>query len=165
MRTIKLLALSTLLAATAFVSSGPPWISIEYPGNPFMQDSKDTYLNVHTYHHGTPVPNPISGTAEGIVKGERRTVALKFTSTSRPGVYALSKQWADDGIWTLVIAGTQGQGEYNTAYAIVEIGANGRVASVNVPTVRRGRDMLPAPVQMSEIDSALRERVGRLAAK
>ncbi len=164
MRTYKLLALSTLLAVTAFAKAGPPWISIEYPGNPYSQD-RDAYLFVHTFHHGTPVPNPVSGTAEGIVQGERRTVALKFGSTSRPGVYSLAKQWANEGTWTLVIAGTQGAGESNTVYAVVELGSDGRVASVRVPTVRKGAHILPALVQMSEIDAALRERAGRLATK
>src|SRR6185503_20190641 len=110
MRTIKLLALSTLLAVTAFAKFGPPWISIEYPGNPYAQDVKDAYLYVHAFHHGTATPNPVSGTAEGLVKGERRSITLTFENTQRTGVYALSKQWPADGMWTLVIGATQGGG-------------------------------------------------------
>lgn len=165
MRTIKLLALSTLLAATAFVSSGPPWISIEYPGNPYAQDVKDAFLYVHAFHHNVAVPNPVSGTAEGIVKGERRSVALTFETTQRVGVYAVTKQWPSEGLWTLVIGATQGSGENNTAYAVVELGANGQVASVNVPTTRRNNYLVPAPVSMPSIDAALRARAAQVASK
>lgn len=165
MRTIRYFALASLLALTAFVASGPPWISIEYPGNPYDQDARDAYLYVHAFHHGTPVPNPISGTAEGIVSGARRTVSLEFKTTSRPGVYALSKQWSNDGLWTLVIGATQGQGENNTAYAVVEIGANGVVSSVRVPTTRRNNYLVPAPVSMDEIEKSLRQRAGVVASR
>jgi len=165
MRTIKLLALSTLLAATAFVSSGPPWISIEYPGNPYAQDVKDAFLYVHAFHHGTPVPNPVSGTAEGLVKGERRTVALRFENTERVGVYALTKQWPSEGLWTLVIGATQGGGENSTAYAVVELNASGTVSSVNVPTTRRNNYLVPAAVAMTAIDAGLRTRAAQVASR
>ena len=165
MRTIRLFALTSLLAATAFVSAGPPWISIEYPGNPYDQESRDAYLYVHTFHHGTPVANPVSGTAEGLVAGARRTVSLEFRTTSRPGVFALRKQWPADGLWTLVIGATQGEGESNTATAIVELGADGRVASVVVPTRRMNNYTVPAPVSMADVDKALRVRAGLVATR
>lgn len=165
MRTIKLLAVSALLAATAFTKFGPPWISIEYPGNPYAQDVKDAYLYVHAFHHGTAVPNPVSGTAEGLVKGERRSVALKFENTQRTGVYALSKQWPLEGVWTLVIGATQGGGENNTAYAVVEIGATGEVSSVTVPTTRRNNYLVPAAVAMTTIDAGLRSRAAQVATR
>src|SRR5213075_2937786 len=103
-------------------------------------------LLVHAFHHGTPVNYPVSGTAEGLVSGARRTISLQFKSTSRPGVYALEKQWPSDGVWTLVLNVVQGDGEGNTAQAIVELGTNGQVASVNVPTTRRGGWTVPAPI-------------------
>jgi hypothetical protein len=165
MRTIRLLALSSLLAATAFVSSGPPWISIEYPGNPYAQDSRDAYLYVHAFHHGTPTAFPVSGTAEGLVSGARRTISLEFKTTSRPGVYSLRKQWPNDGIWTLVVGVTQGEGEGNTASAIVELGADGKVASVVVPTTQRNGYLLPAAVSMAGVEAGLSDRAGRVATR
>ena len=47
MRTARLLALASLFAATAFVKSGPPWISIEYPANPFDSGSRGAFVLVH----------------------------------------------------------------------------------------------------------------------
>jgi hypothetical protein len=165
MRTIRLLALSTLLAATAFVKFGPPWISIEYPGNPYDAESRGNYLYVHVFHHAAPVGLPVAGTAEGLVNGARRSVKLDFTRTSRAGVYALTKQWAPEGTWTLVISATQGDGENNTANAVVEIGAAGDVTSVKVPTMRRNDYTVPAPVVMADIDAALRARAARVATR
>src|SRR3954463_8377549 len=167
MRTVlRSLAAAALFATTAFVSAGPPWISIEYPANPYDAASRGAVLLVHTFHHGTSVGYPVSGTAEGLVNGARRTVSLEFKPTSWPGVYALNKQWADDGVWTLVIATTQGAGEFNTASAIVELGADGRVASVSVPTRRNASGyLLPNAVAMSDVDAGLRARASRLASR
>ena len=165
MRIARLIGLTTLLATTAFSSFGPPWISIETPPNPYDAASRGAFLLVHAFHHGTPVNFPVSGTAEGIVKGERKTVSLEFKATSRPGVYALHKQWSDDGTWTLVVGVTQGEGEMNTVKAVVELGANGKVASVDVPTVMRGKDRLPGIVSMKDVDANLRARAARVAVR
>jgi hypothetical protein len=165
MRLTKFLTVSALIATTGFASSGPPWISIETPANPYDAASRGAYLLVHAFHHGTPVSFPVSGTAEGIVKGERKTISLALKPTSRPGVYALHKQWSDDGIWTLVLSVTQGSGEGNTVSAVVELGTNGQVASVEVPTVMKGQWRVPVPVSMANVEAGLRARAGRVAAR
>ena len=165
MRFTKLIATAALLGTTAFVSFGPPWISIEYPANPYDSGSRDAYLLVHAFHHGTPMSFPVSGTAEGIVAGARRTVSLEFKNTSRPGVYALHKQWASEGVWTLVIGVTQGEGEFNTVKAVVELGPNGQVLSASVPTKMQNNYRVPAPVNMADVEAALRARAGRVATR
>jgi len=165
MRTIRLLSLGSLLALTAFAKLGPPWISIEYPANPYDSASRGAYLLVHAFHHGTPVNFPISGTAEGIVAGARRTISLEFKNTSRPGVFALHKQWTNDGVWTLVVGVTQGDGESNTVKAVVELGTNGQIASVNVPTRMQGNYLVPGRVNMADVEASLRARAGRVATR
>jgi hypothetical protein len=165
MRTIRLLSLGSLLALTAFAKLGPPWISIEYPANPYDSASRGAYLLVHAFHHGTPVNFPISGTAEGIVAGARRTISLEFKHTSRPGVFALHKQWTNDGVWTLVVGVTQGDGESNTVKAVVELGTNGQIASVNVPTRMQGNYLVPGRVNMADVEASLRARAGRVATR
>ena len=70
---IRSLAATALFATTAFVSAGPPWISIEYPVNPYDSASRGSFLLVHGFHHGIPVDYPMTGTAEGLVAGARRT--------------------------------------------------------------------------------------------
>ncbi len=148
---------------------GPPWISIEHPVSPYDRSARGALLLVHAYHHATPVGLPVRGTAEGLVGGERKSVKLEFQTTSRTGVYALRKQWASEGVWTLVISLTQGAGEANTVSAIVELAPSGRVASVEVPMrgPRLGEDRdwrYPASVDMSAIDTGLRSRASARAA-
>lgn len=158
-----LLATTAMLAGGRTVSAhssavaGPPWISIETPVNPYDASTKDAFLLVHAFHHGTPVGAPVTGTAEGLVNGERRSVTLQFTATSRAGAYALKKQWGDSGLWTLVIA--VHQHEDDIAQALVELGADGEVSRVQVPTRAGERDFkFPRQISAQEIDRGLRQR-------
>jgi hypothetical protein len=151
--------------APAIAAVGPPWISIEHPANPYDQTTKGAYLVVHAFHHGTPVDFPVSGTAEGIVNGQRRSVSLEFERTSRPGAYALDRQWPNEGTWTLVIGVAQGRDD--RVFAVVDIARSGEVASVRVPTRKLAGESvpLPAPVAMSEIDASLRTRAAQVAGR
>ena len=157
--TIGALALALALpgnASTALAALGPPWISIEYPVNPYDQATKDAYLVVHAFHHGTAMAFPVAGTAEGMVRGERKSVSLEFRATSRPGVYALKRQWPTEGTWTLVVSVTQGPDD--AVYAIIDLGADGLVASVRVPTRVENGYTLPAKLAMNAVDASLRAR-------
>jgi hypothetical protein len=156
---------SAALALVAALVVGPPWISIEYPVNPHDQSMRGAYLLVHVFHHAAPITYPIEGTAEGIVNGERRTIKLKFTETARVGVYGLSRQWSTEGVWTLVIRMSRGEGGTDGASAVVELAPNGEIASVRVPTRREGGWTVPTDVSMSEIDQALRARASGLASR
>ena len=147
--------------ADASAVVGPPWISIEHPANPWDRTTRDAYLLVHAYHHGTPVGFPVSGTAEGLVNGERRSIALELTATSRSGVYALRRQWPTQGIWTLVITVTQARDD--VASAVVEIAPTGEVAAALVPTTGSGDRTIPRGVTRAEVESSLRARAARLA--
>ena len=134
---------------------GPPWISVEYPPSPFDATTRDAFLLVHAYHHGTPANFPVNGKAEGIVAGTRRSVELSFTRTSRAGVYALKKQWPEQGNWVLAIAVEDGQSK---AGALIELGPRGDVAKVTVPTSRRDGWAIPRAITNAEIESALRSQ-------
>jgi len=168
-RPLPLLALSAALslgavaAAPAATLVGPPWISIEYPGNPFDRAGRDVFLYVHSFHHASAVDARVSGTAEGIVAGARRTVALEFAKTARPGTYALRRQWPSEGTWMLVISTTSG-GVADGATALVEIAPTGEVSAVRVPTTVRDGWTVPVAVSAREVDAALRARATALAA-
>jgi hypothetical protein len=155
---LKVLALSGLLstALAAPAVAGPPWISIELPANPYDQATRGAYLVVHAFHHGIPGALPVSGTAEGLVNGERRSIELRFTATSRTGEYVLRRSWPQEGTWTLVVSVTQGTNDKATA--VIDIGADGAVASVRVPTRMQGNYLIPAPVAMADVDAELHAR-------
>ena len=152
-------AASSLSLVAAAPSFGPPWISIETPPNPYDPTSRGAFLVVHTFHHGDVVASGVTGTAEGLASGSRRSIPLTFDTTSHRGSYALRKQWPNDGTWMLVInTGGHAQG----VTALVDIGAEGNVAGVRVPT-RRSNDGWDLPLQVTarDIDSALEVRAAR----
>lgn len=158
MSSIRSIVLATLLSAAlaAPAVAGPPWISIELPANPFDRDTRGAFLLVHAFHHGEAIDAIVTGTAEGIVNGERRTIKLEFSPAGREGVRALRKMWPDQGVWTLVI--TVSQGPEDGATAVIVLGSDGEVASVRVPTVQRNGYTMPAPVSMADVESGLRTR-------
>jgi hypothetical protein len=150
------LSLTALLVAgiPAAAVAGPPWVSIELPANPWDQTTRGAFLLVHAFHHGFPIQVPVTGVAEGIVNGQRKTVTLTFEKASRPGVYALRNQWGNAGHWVLVITVSQHQDD--VAQAMVEISEAGAVTAVRVP-VRAERDgSFPRRVTQAEVEAALR---------
>ena len=163
MRSLGLAAGCAALLVSPALAKGPPWISIELPANPYDQTTRGAFLLVHAFHHGTHMGYVVTGTAEGIVNGSRQSMTLQFTETSREGVHALKRTWPQEGTWTLVIKANQGPDDLATA--VVELGPDGEVAAVRVPTTQRAGWTVPAPVSMDQIDAALRARAAALAAK
>lgn len=151
-RSLPVAALALAVTAAAAIA-GPPWLSIEYPANPLDPSTRDAFLVVNTYHHGTPSQFALAGTAEGIVGGERRTVALRFAPTGRVSSQALTRQWPTEGRWVLHI--TLQQGDATEAAALVVLGADGTPSRVTVPTRRDGQWVIPRPITASEVVAAL----------
>ena len=160
MRTTSLvLSLATLAALPSVAHAGPPWISIELPANPYDRATKGAFLVVHAFHHGTPVGFPVSGKAEGIVNGQRKSIELKFERTERDGAYVLTNQWGKEGEWTLVISVMQA--EDDKATALVQV-SGGEVFSVKVPTEKRGEWDIPKKVTMADVEATLKGRSTRV---
>jgi hypothetical protein len=160
-RSLALAALATaLVAAPAPALAGPPWISIELPADPYDAATRGAFLVVRAFHCATPANQRVTGTAEGIVNGERQTIALEFSETGREGVYALKRTWPERGTWTLVLQAHQGP--TRAATAVLELGPDGAVTSIRVPTMDQGGWTVPAAVAMSEIEAGLRSRAAAL---
>ena len=151
-----LLALTLSIAAASPAVAGPPWISIELPANPFNSATRDAYCLVRVYHHGDAAFYPVQGVAEGLVDGERRTVALTLTETGLPGVYAVHYRPETRGTWVLIFrVGKDAQ--HGDAAVIVTVGKNGQIASAQVPTRREGQHLIPDRVTANLVDRILRE--------
>src|SRR6266566_204219 len=72
-RSLALAAVACALVAApapAFGLKGPPWISIELPANPYDKSTRDAFLLVHAFHHGTAMGFIVTGTAEGMLNGD-----------------------------------------------------------------------------------------------
>jgi hypothetical protein len=150
---ISAVALSLITATAAFVAptvaKWPPWVSIESPVNPFDPSARGALLLVHaSFRGGQAQLSDVSGSAEGIANGARRTIPLRFDSTGRPNVFALRKQWPSDGAWLLRIS-------VKSTTALVTLTPEGTVASVRVPTNVVDGNPLPRAVGSKEIDSTL----------
>src|SRR5262245_25896736 len=92
-----------------------------------------------------PAKPQVSAAAEGIVKGERRSVALKVVPGSRPGIYAVHQSWPPEGQWIVNLKGTCTS---LNAGAIVPIGPKG--------FIRESSKFFPRLATESEIEASLR---------
>jgi len=149
------LALSLITATGAFssIAKWPPWISIESPVNPYDPSARGAAMLVRAaFREGDAQLSDLSGAAEGIVGGVRKTIPLHFDATGHANVFALRRQWPTDGTWLIRIA-------LKSTNAIVTLDRNGEVASVRVPTERTPatHDEVPRAVAAKEIDSLLAE--------
>ena len=147
---------ATLLTLIALL--GPPWISIEYPANPLDPTTRGGYLLVHTFHHQAAVQAQISGEAVTWDRGTRRAIPLRFETTSRPGVYRLTKQWADGTPYVLLI--TVGEGEHGSATALVSVTATGDVVKVAVPSEPYRDFRVPRAPREAEVMAAFQAAGG-----
>ena len=154
LRTIRFSALVvSLFALTAAAKPAhakwPPWLSIEAPVNPFDGSLRGVVCLVHAaMHEGPPELSAVSGTAEGLVDGARRSIPLKLEATSTPGVFAVRKQWPSEGTWALKIS------LFSTT-AIVALDRSDNVASVRIPTMLAEGRPIPRKVLARDIDSTL----------
>ena len=142
------IALLTLGLFAAPAVAGAPWMSIEVPANPMDRGTQGAFAVIHTYLHERPMPYVVTGTAEGLVNGARRSQALSLSSTGRTGTMALRKNWGDAGVWVLKL-GVEG----TELGAAIGVDQGGDVAFVRIPLTSSGAQRQPT---MAEIESMLR---------
>lgn len=131
------LGLPALLAVALAIPAlaCPPSLSVERPANASSRDARDAFVLVHAYQGCHPGQLTVSGSAEGLVGGERRTIPLEVWSTETPGLYRVPQQWPRQGVWVLRLVVTVGDSH---ATALVGINASGQVTTVRQPA-RDGR--------------------------
>lgn len=156
MRRSLLCTLALSLALTTPALAGPPWISLEYPVNPYSAATRNAFCLVRIYHHGEVAEYAVSGTAEGLVNGARQSIALTLTPTGTPGQYAVSYQPRSEGTWMLFLR--VGGGEHGSATLVVRLDHNGQVVSARVPTHRRDQWDIPDQITAADIERLLREQ-------
>ena len=90
----------------------------------------------------------ITGTAEGMVSGARRSVTVKLIPVE-PGVYAVQRQWPE-GQWVLHLAGTCPSPKAS-ASTIVPLAGTG--------FIREKTQVLREPATRAQIEASLNELV------
>jgi hypothetical protein len=91
-----------------------------------------------------PAKSQISATAEGLVKGVRRSIVLKVIPAARPGIYAVHQSWPAEGQWVVNLKGTCAN---LSAGAIVTMGPKG--------FIRESSRFFSRPATDSEIETSL----------
>ncbi|MGA3189276.1 MAG: hypothetical protein ABSF22_19405 [Bryobacteraceae bacterium] len=92
-----------------------------------------------------PAKAQIGGTAEGLVKGTRRSVVLKVATGARPGVYAVYQNWPAEGDWVVNLKGTCANA---SAGAVVPIGPKG--------FIRESSKFYSRPATDAEVETSLK---------
>jgi hypothetical protein len=130
---------ASLAAAEGFTFQvGPPVASREYV-------SKSADFVFRTEGCPDPAKAQVSATAEGLVNGERRSVALMPRQLSTPGVYAVFHTWPAEGNWVIRLKGSCG-----------EMTAGGLVPMSNHGFIRDATKFFPRPATDAETDAALK---------
>ncbi len=91
-----------------------------------------------------PTKSQISATAEGFVKGVRRSIVLKVVPAAKPGIYAVQQSWPAEGQWVVNLKGTCAN---LSADAIVTMGPKG--------FIRESSKFFSRPATDSEIETSL----------
>jgi len=92
-----------------------------------------------------PASAQVSGNAEGLVKGARKSVPLRIAPMSKPGVYAVYQTWPGDGDWVVNLNGTCASAH---AGAIIPIGPK--------VFIRESAKFFPRPATDAEIEASLK---------
>ena len=113
------------ILALVFLSAtlaGGFWITAHSPGSPLGKQTPDAAVLIEVGGCADPGKAALAGTAEGLIDGRRKSIPLTFTRTSKPGVFAVKKQWNGTGPWVLAITGTY---LGHPSSLVVEVGTKG----------------------------------------
>jgi hypothetical protein len=117
-------------------------------GNPVAAQevqAKTAAFVFHTQGCAESAKSQVTATAEGIVRGARRSVSLNVAAMQKPGVYAIFQTWGNEGRWVVVLKGVC---EEKTAGAIVPIGPKG--------FIRESSKFFAQPATGAEVDASLK---------
>jgi hypothetical protein len=92
-----------------------------------------------------PAKAQIAATAEGLVKGARKSVSLRVVTGAKPAVYAVFPEWPQEGQWVVNLKGTCASA---TAGAVVPIGPKG--------FIRDSSKFFPRPATDAEVETSLK---------
>ena len=112
---------------------------------------KDVGMAVRAENCADPAKAQITGTAEGIVDGARRSVPLRIVRGATAGSFAVSHDWPSQGAWVVNLTGHCGN---STASAVVPFGPNG--------FLREGSKFFPRAATAAEVESILTTLAGGL---
>ena len=92
-----------------------------------------------------PAKPEVTATAEGVVAGVRRSVAVQVMATGKPGIFAVGQTWPPEGKWLVNLKGVCGA---HRAGALVPMNEKG--------FIRESAKFFPRPATTGEIEASLK---------
>lgn len=106
LKTFRFTLISALAAGSVMVATaGGFWLSIQNPVTVKDAAAKNAVVLVRVDGCNNPAEATVSGTAEGVIGGQRRSIPLKLEPVSQPGTFAVAPQWPAEGVWVLALRG------------------------------------------------------------
>jgi hypothetical protein len=93
------------LALAGQLWAGGFYLSVENPGASPEARKVGAALTIKAVGCHDPANAKVTAQAIGMVNGELRTIPLKVTAMSEPGVFALARQWPSEGRWVIQLLG------------------------------------------------------------
>jgi hypothetical protein len=150
MEMVRTVCLTLVLAASAWgaefsLAIGNP-VAVALPEGVVK---KDVGFGVRAENCADPAKAQITGSAEGMVDGSRRSIPVRVVAGATPGAFAVSRDWPQQGTWVVNLTAHCGG---STASAIVPIGPNGYV--------RETTKFFPRAATAAEVESGLKSLTG-----
>src|SRR5581483_10935549 len=118
---VRFSACAALLFGANLIAGGF-WLQIGNPIASHDAKAKNAVLVARPWGCHSPEAAKVSGTAEGIVNGQRKTITLDLVALSETASYAVMRQWPSEGAWVVrLTAALPGL----TTSALVPIGSDG----------------------------------------
>lgn len=125
-------ATAILLAAAIPVLAGGLFVMLGNPDASPEARSHHAVLTLKLAGCHEPEKATVTGSAISAVTGKRQTIPLKLIPLSEPGMYAVTRQWPEQGRWVLQFVATD----------------QGRITSTLVPAGPDGVDRQNAKMAM-----------------
>jgi len=128
--TARIAALRLVVAAVAGglpavpAAACPPQVTVEHPA---ASAADSSFVLVHASPGCQRGLLTVTGTAEGLVGGQRRSIRLDVVPTDAEGVYRVRRQWPSRGVWVLRFVASVGA---DHAVALVGVSAAGEIVTV-----------------------------------
>jgi hypothetical protein len=123
------------------------WLQLGNPEASAEARSAKAVLTLEAVGCHDPGKAEITGTAIGVVNGKRENIPLTLTPLSKPGMYAVAKQWPDKGNWILQFVG---HNTGMTTSALVSAGPDG--------VKRTGAKFFPREPNAADLEPLLAQR-------
>lgn len=139
------LMLALALGSAMIATAGGFWVSIQTPSTVKDAAARNAVVLVRADGCHNPADAVITGTAEGLVNGVRRSIPLKLDPVSQPGTYAVAPQWPADGVWVL---------KFNATYLGRDAGALVRLAPQKFE--KQSAELFQRKITTEDVDASLK---------